>query len=141
MLLCLIHKFYFAQSNLLPMLLPLILMVSKCFQLMRDLSTFPNKANPTFSNGPQNLPKNLPHCPILCKWIFDNFILAEKLFSKALRSLESCVLVNDIYMENQSHHQNHQQHLMKVLKLLQYYFLFHNLHLLSYQLDSFVILF
>ena len=34
-------------------------------------------------------------CPILCKWVFDNFILADEPFEKTLRSLETCVLVNN----------------------------------------------
>ena len=45
-------------------------------------------------NGPKSLPKNLPNCPILYNWVFINFILAEELFAKSLRSLETCVLVN-----------------------------------------------
>ena len=49
---------------------------------------FPFKDNPVFSNGPKSLPKNPPDFPILCKWVFDNFILAEKLFAKALRALK-----------------------------------------------------
>ena len=48
-----------------------------------------------FSNGPKSLPKNPPDCPILCYWVFDNFILAEELFAKALESLETCVLVTN----------------------------------------------
>ena len=43
----------------------------------------------------QNLPKNLPDCPILCIWIFVNFVLAKEFFSKALRSFETYVLVNN----------------------------------------------
>ena len=31
-----------------------------------------------------SLPKNPPDCSILWKWDFDNFILAEELFTKAL---------------------------------------------------------
>ena len=60
-----------------------------------DLSTFPIKGKPVFSNGPKSLPKNPPDCPILCSWVFDSFILAEELFAKALRSLKTCVLVNN----------------------------------------------
>ena len=63
--------------------------------LANGLSTFPIKGNPVFSNGPKSLPKNPPDCPILCNWVFDNFILAEELFAKALRSFETCVLVNN----------------------------------------------
>ena len=42
------------------------------------------KGNPVFSD-----------CPILCNSIFDNFILAEELFPKGLRSFETYVLVNN----------------------------------------------
>ena len=34
--------------------------------LAKSLSTFPIKGNQVFSNGLKSLPKNLPHCPILC---------------------------------------------------------------------------
>ena len=63
--------------------------------LANDLSTFPIKGKPVFSNGPKSLPKNPPDCPILCNWVFDSFILAEELFAKALRSLKTCVSVNN----------------------------------------------
>ena len=59
------------------------------------LSTIPIKGNQGFSNGPKSLPKNPPDCPILCNWVFDNFILAEELLGKTLQSFESCVLVNN----------------------------------------------
>ena len=45
--------------------------------LANGLSTFPIKGNPVFSNGPKNLPKNPPDCPILCNWVFDHFIWAD----------------------------------------------------------------
>ena len=32
--------------------------------LPNDLSTFPVKGNPVFSNGPKSLPKNPPDCLI-----------------------------------------------------------------------------
>ena len=48
-----------------------------------------------FSNGPKSLLKNHPDCPILCNGVFDNFILAEEPFAKALRNFETCVLVNN----------------------------------------------
>ena len=58
-------------------------------------NTFFIKDNPVFNNGPKSLPRNLPDCSILCNWVFYNFILADKSFEKALRSLETCVLVNN----------------------------------------------
>ena len=52
--------------------------------LANGLSTFLIKDNPFFSNAPQRLLKNLPHCPILCNLVFDNFILVDEPFAKAL---------------------------------------------------------
>ena len=52
------------------------------------LSTFPIKGNPFFSHGPKIIPKNPPDCLILCNSVFDNFILADEPFAKALRSFE-----------------------------------------------------
>ena len=63
--------------------------------LANGLSTFPIKGNPVFSNGPKSLPKNPPDCPILCNWAFGNFILAYEPLEKALRSFETCALVNN----------------------------------------------
>ena len=60
--------------------------------LANGLSTFSIKGNIVFSNGPKSLHRNPP---ILCNSVFDNFILADQLFAKALRSLETCVLVNN----------------------------------------------
>ena len=59
--------------------------------LANGLSKFSIKSNPVFSNGPESLPKN----PFLCNQVFDSFISAEELFEKALRSLETGVLVNN----------------------------------------------
>ena len=59
--------------------------------LANSLSTLPIKGKPVFSNGPKSLPKNPPDCSILCNWVFDNFTLAEELFAKAARSLETCI--------------------------------------------------
>ena len=64
--------------------------------MVNGLNAFPIKGNPVFSNGPKSLPRNPPDCPILCKGVFDNFvILAEGLLTKALRSFETCVLVKN----------------------------------------------
>ena len=56
--------------------------------LANGLSTFFLKGNPVFSIGPNILPINLPDGLILCNWVFDNFILTEELFAKALQSLK-----------------------------------------------------
>ena len=71
-----------------------------------------------FSNDPKSLPRNPPHCPILCNWVVDNFILVDEPFAKALQN------VITIYAENYSHHENNQKHLTKISKLIQYHFLF-----------------
>ena len=59
--------------------------------LANGFSKFPIKDNSAFNNGP----KNRPDCPFFCNRVFDKFILAEELFSKALQSLDTCVLVNN----------------------------------------------
>ena len=71
-----------------------------CYIFKNVLSAFFIKGKPVFSNGPRSLPKNPPGCPVLCNWFFDNFILADELFVKALQNLKTCVLVNDNYTEN-----------------------------------------
>ena len=58
--------------------------------LANSLSKFFIKGKPVFSSGPKSLPKNPPYCPICCKWVFDGFILANKLFAKAFWSL--CII-------------------------------------------------
>ena len=63
--------------------------------LVNDLSAFPIKGKRVVSNGHKSLPKNRPDYRILCNWVFDNFILAEELFAKALWSLKTCVLINN----------------------------------------------
>ena len=60
--------------------------------LSNGFITFPITDNPVFNNGPKTLPKNPP---VLCYWVFDNFVLAEELFAKALGSFETCVLVRN----------------------------------------------
>ena len=62
--------------------------------LANGLSALSIKANPVFSNGPKSLPWNPPDCPLLCNWDFNNFILADEPFAKALQCFETCVLVN-----------------------------------------------
>ena len=53
------------------------------------------KSSLVFSNGLKSLPKSPPDSTILCNWVFDNIILAEELFAKAIGSFETCVLVNN----------------------------------------------
>ena len=42
-----------------------------------------------------NSPRTPPHSIILDKYIFENFILADEPFVKALGTFETCVLVNN----------------------------------------------
>ena len=60
--------------------------------LANGFNKFYIKGNPAFSNGPKSWHNNPP---ILFYWVFDNFILADELFVKALWSLETFVLVNN----------------------------------------------
>ena len=50
-----------------------------------------------FSNCTKSLPKNPPDFPISCNWVFDNFVLADEPFVKALQSPETYVLVNNSF--------------------------------------------
>ena len=68
--------------------------------LGNGFSTFPINGNPVFSNGRKSLTKNLPDCPILCNWVFDSFIWVDEPIPIALRSFESCVLVNNNLCRN-----------------------------------------
>ena len=63
--------------------------------LANGLSIFLIKGNPVFINGPKSLSKNPSDCPILCNWVFDNFILVDEPFPRALQNFETCVLVNN----------------------------------------------
>ena len=63
--------------------------------LNNGLSRFSIKGKSVVCNGPKSLPKNPPNCFVLYNGVFDNFILAEKLFAKAWQCLETCVLVNN----------------------------------------------
>ena len=47
------------------------------------------------SNCAKRLPKNPPHCPILCNWGLDDTIFFDELFANVLRMSQTCVLVND----------------------------------------------
>ena len=68
--------------------------------LAKGLSIFPIKGISVFSNCLKSLPKNPPpNCYILRDWVFDDFILADESFAKALQSFEACALVNNIYSE------------------------------------------
>ena len=70
-----------------------ILIVLK--HLANGFNTFFIKGKPVFSNDPKGLTKHYPDYPILSKWVFDNFILADELFTKALRKFKTCALVNN----------------------------------------------
>ena len=55
--------------------------------LANGLSTFPIKGNAVFRNGHKSLLK-IPLIVLFYVIVFDNFILVEELFAKALRSFE-----------------------------------------------------
>ena len=62
--------------------------------LTNDLITFFVKGNLVFSNGTESLPKNPPDW-IWDNSVFDNLILVDKLFTKALQRFVSCLLLNN----------------------------------------------
>ena len=73
--------------------------------LANGFSTFFIKDKSIFSNVPESQPKLSPDCSILDNWVFDNFILTDEQFEKALRSVESWLLLtNNSFMENYSHY-------------------------------------
>ena len=96
------------------------------------LSKFIVKGNPVFSSDPRSLPKNLPDCPILCNWIFDNFILADEPFEKDLRKLETWVLVNKIIFIIRTTNKIYER-----FKVTPVPFFIADFNLLSCELDSF----
>ena len=51
----------------------------------------------TFINSPRSQPSNPRDCVNLGSWIFDNFILADKLFAKAFmkKLYTTCLLVGN----------------------------------------------
>ena len=61
----------------------------------KGLSKFPVKGNPVFIKDPKRLPKKNLDFPIFWNCVFDNFILADEPFAKALRRFGTCVLVKD----------------------------------------------
>ena len=63
--------------------------------LANGLSTFFIKGKPFLVMVLKSLPKTPPDCPILDSWVFNNFVLADQLFAKALWRLKSCVVVNN----------------------------------------------
>ena len=104
--------------------------------LANGLSTFSIKGNPVFSNGPKSLPKNPPDCPILCKRVFDNFILAGKLFVKALRRFETCALVNNNLCVNIF---SSLETFEKIFKVTSVPLFIPDINLLSCELDNFTL--
>ena len=63
--------------------------------LAKSISTFFIKGKLVFSNGPGSLTRNSPDCTLLDNRVFDNFILANKLFAKDLRIFETFLLVSN----------------------------------------------
>ena len=57
--------------------------------------TFFINGNPVFNKVPSNLRRNSPDCIIFYKGVFEDLILADELFEKALRILEICLSVNN----------------------------------------------
>ena len=102
--------------------------------LANGLSRFPIKGNPVFSDGPKILPRNPLDCFILRNWVFDNFILADEPFAKALRRFETCLLVNnnlweELFLSPAT---------FEIFKVTSVPFFFPSSNLLSCELDNFI---
>ena len=91
--------------------------------IVNGLSAFPIKDKTVFSNEPRSLSRNPLKCIILDDWVFENVILANKTFAKALQIFETCVLVNNFCGKLVSSLDSMKDS-MKDLKLLEYHFLF-----------------
>ena len=63
--------------------------------LVRGLRTFFIKGKPVLSNGPRSLPKSARTFTTPGSWVFHKFMLGDELFTKTVRSLETCLSVND----------------------------------------------
>ena len=95
---------FYEKLHLLPMLLLLVILNWIKRLLANDLRAFPIKDNLVFINGSKSLPRNPPNFPILYNCVFDNFILADEPFAKAIRSFETCVLNNYNLAANYFYH-------------------------------------
>ena len=63
--------------------------------LANGFSTFFIKGKPVFSNGSWSLSRFPANCTIFDSLVLDNFVLADYLFAKAIRSLKFCLSVNN----------------------------------------------
>ena len=68
---------------------------------------------------------------------FDNYILAEELFEKALRSLETCMLVNNNLSGKLFSSLESPITFEEIFKVTLVPFFFPHFNLLSYELDNF----
>ena len=59
------------------------------------MKQFSINVKPVFCNKLRSLPRNLPDCIILEIWVFDNILLADKLFGKCLERFAAYLLVNN----------------------------------------------
>ena len=64
-----------------------------------NLCTYFINGKPNFVNI-QNLPRNPLDCSVLESSVFDNFVVANKLFAKALQSFRTSLAVSYSQQEN-----------------------------------------
>ena len=74
---------------------------------------------------------------MLCNWVFDNFILAEELFAKALQIFETCVLVNNNLWRRLFSSSELPKISGERFKVTSVPFFIADFNLLSYELDDF----
>ena len=68
-------------------------------RLANSVSIFFTKGKPVVGNDPRTPPRNHCNCTILDNCIFDNFILADELFTNALPTFETCLSVKISYVK------------------------------------------
>ena len=72
-----------------------------------------------------NLPSIPSDCIIWDNWVFENFILADEPFVKALRIFETCISINNNLCAKLVATLDFQSNLMKDLKLIKFHFSMH----------------
>ena len=68
--------------------------------LVNGVCAFFIKSMPVLSNSPKFLQRNLSDCAIFDSWVFNNFILADKLLEKPHQALKLVYQLAIIYAEN-----------------------------------------
>ena len=86
----------------------------------------------------KSLPRIPPDCPILFKWVFDNFILADKPFAKHLQNFVTCAFVNNNLCAELFSLLESSTIFEEIFKATSVLFFIPDFNFLSYELDNFM---